>query len=189
MAFRGRVRGFGDVREMLQHLRREAPAANARVVNRGLAAGLTRAVREVARALAVLSRDVRAAFALRRATPARAEAAIVAVDKRIGLVKAGARGPEPSRGRGRVTVRAGQVPPSAFLATTRSGHRAVWVRRGVSRSRAGLPPSSPALPIQEVHTEAVPSVFVRMVEPVLARITEALVTTARHEYQRLLARR
>jgi hypothetical protein len=35
----------------------------------------------------------------------------------------------------------------AFIATTKSGHRAVWSRHRPSRSRKGKPRSSPALPI------------------------------------------
>ena len=60
--------------------------------------------------------------------------------RRLPLVLFGAKGPEPTRGRGRLTVRTKgrrRHIPHAFLATMRSGHRAVVKRGGRERLPVG----------------------------------------------------
>jgi hypothetical protein len=83
------------------------------------------------------SRDVRDAIALREASLAKPEASIAASLKRIPLEKFNAKGPQPSRGRGRgvsyrIGPRAGRLP-RAFIAKMPSGHVGVFERRTKKR--------------------------------------------------------
>lgn len=83
----------------------------------------------------------------------------------IPLIKLGATGPEPSRGKGRIRVKLAGTFTSAFIATMPSGHRGVFQRKGKAR-----------LPIQELRTSSISDVF-RKVRPVgIARALESLRT-------------
>ena len=75
--------------------------AMVRALNRSISSGRTVMVREIARDTGLKSKDVRDAMRLQEATLNRPEASLGAGLKRIPLVDFQARGPEPSRGRGR----------------------------------------------------------------------------------------
>jgi hypothetical protein len=101
---------------------------------------------------------------------------------RLPLIDFGARGPEPSRGKGRgVTYRLkggrGRVP-NAFIATMPSGHRGVFVRRG-----------APRLPIVELKGPSLVRVFTRFIPAGQARAQAALVINIKHEIAFALSRR
>jgi hypothetical protein len=91
--------------------------------------------------------------------------------KRIPLIKFGARGPEPSRGKGRgVSYKLGgqgkQRVPNAFIATMPSGHRGVFVRAmgahgPLQGSLARLAKSGGRLPIRELAGPSLGHVFAR----------------------------
>jgi hypothetical protein len=111
--------------------------ATVRALNRAIASGRTVMVREIARDTGLRSKDVRDAMVMREASAARPEARLAARLKRIPLIDFRARGPEPSRGRGKgVTYRLsggrGRIE-SAFIATMKSGHRGVFRRKGKER--------------------------------------------------------
>jgi hypothetical protein len=94
--------------------------------------------------------------------------------RRLPLIEFGARGPEPSRGRGRgVSYRLlggrGRAP-HGFIATMRSGHRGVFQRRGPRR-----------LPIVELHGPSLVRVFEKYLPIGAARAEEALVKNLKHE--------
>ena len=83
--------------------------------------------------------------------------------KRIPLIKFGARGPEPSRGRGRGVTARGKVGrkryPHAFIATMpKTGHRGVFEREATTR-----------LHIQERYGPSVGHVFIVHQGEILAR--------------------
>jgi hypothetical protein len=111
-------------------------------------------------------------------------AAVVASGARIPLIRFSARGPEPSRGRGRgVTARLPTGPgryPQAFIATMRSGHRGVYIRPGAS-SRRSVGARSANLPITELHGPSIPLVFGKHLEAGLARGEEQLRKNLVHE--------
>lgn len=109
-------------------------------LNRGIKSGRTVMTREISNNIGLKQKDVRDELTLREANVGDLEASLKAPLKRIPLIKFGAKGPEPSRGRGRgVTHRLaggkGRVE-SAFIATMRSGHRGVFKRKG--RARLGI---------------------------------------------------
>jgi len=103
---------------------------------------------------------------------------------RIPLIDFHARGPEPSKGKGRgVTARIqGQQRrySNAFIATTRSGHRGVFKRQGLSaRKSAGA--WSKNLPIVQLHGPSLPHVFAKYLPLGVQRAEEQLGKNLEHE--------
>lgn len=129
--------------------------AMVRALNRGINAARTVLVSRIAKDTALKSKDVRDALKVRQATFNKPEARIATSLKRIPLIKFGARGPEPSRGRGRgVSYRVGgsgkQRVTNAFIATMGTGHRGVFARKGTGR-----------LPIRELQGPSIGHVFAK----------------------------
>jgi hypothetical protein len=107
--------------------------AMVRALNRGINAARTVMVSRISKDTGLRSKDVRDALRMTPATYDRPVARMATSLKRIPLIKFGARGPEPSRGKGRgVSYKLGgqgkQRVPNAFIATMPSGHRGVFVR-------------------------------------------------------------
>jgi len=156
-----------------------------RALNRALDSGRTVLVRAIARDLGGIKQAaVRDAIRTTPATADRLVAQLASDVRRLPLILFQARGPEPSRGRGRgVTATLGgrQVYPHAFIATLRSGHRGVFQRRPPSRSRAGGPRSAPGLPIVELRGPSIGHVFDTYTPEALRRAQEQLVKTLRSE--------
>lgn len=108
-----------------------------RALNRSIKSGRTVMVREMASNAGVKQKDIRDAIALREATISTPEARISTTMKRIPLIKFGAKGPYPSRGKGRgVTYRLasgrGRIE-TAFIARMPGGHEGVFKRKGKAR--------------------------------------------------------
>jgi hypothetical protein len=120
-------------------LPQSALRASIRAMNRGIVTGRTVMLREISRDTGLQQKDIREALHVREATAARPEARLATSLKRIPLVQFNARGPEPSRGRGKgVTyrMRGGRGRhPHAFIATMKSGHRGAFIREGKRRLR------------------------------------------------------
>lgn len=161
--------------------------AMVRAINRGIAGARTVLVREISRDVGLKSRDVRDAMPYREATVAKPEARIAASLKRIPLIDFSARGPEPSRGRGRgvsykLAGSRGRIE-NAFIATMGSGHRGVFTRVGTS---TGKSPGawSANLPIQEKFGPSLGRVFDKYRPEAVARARELLRTNLQHELQR-----
>lgn len=146
-----------------------------RAINRGIVAARTQIVRDVARDSGLQVSAVRKAISQRNATIGAPAARIGAGLKRLPLIDFGARGPEPSRGRGRgVSYKAatggrGRIE-SAFIARMRSGHRGVFRRVGIRR-----------LGIVELFGPSLGQVFAKYRASALARGLEVFTTTLDHE--------
>lgn len=168
----------------------DAPAnvtrAMVRAVNRAIASARTVMVREIARDTGLRSTDVRGALPMQQASLNRPEARLAASLKKIPLIDFRATGPYPSRGKGR-GVRAKLPPPGkgsyphAFIARLRSGHEGVFERIKPSRSRRGLPSSSPGLPIRELFGPSLGRVFAKYRPLGLARAQEVFEKNFDHE--------
>lgn len=157
------------------------PRAMARALNRGISAARTVMVREVARDMGLKAGDVRGQMRLVEATSGRLEAKLSSSRKRLGLIKFGAKGPVPSRGKGRgVTYRIGQGGrrriPDAFITTMPGGHEGVFVRLGKAR-----------LPIKELFGPSLGHVFAKYYDQGAARAQEQFETTLAHELRRAKA--
>jgi hypothetical protein len=129
--------------------------AMVRALNRGINSAKTVMVLRISKDAGLKSKDVRAALPVTPATANRPIARLATNLKRIPLIKFGARGPEPSRGKGRgVTYRIGnsgrQRIPNAFIGTMASGHRGVFVRKAKGR-----------LPIREAFGPSLGHVFAK----------------------------
>jgi hypothetical protein len=174
-----------DGREALDEDFTEYPTVAQRMIvrslNRGIAAANTVMTRAIAQDIGLKAMDVRAAIKLDQASINRPEARLNATLKRIPLIKFGARGPEPSRGKGRgVTYRLpggrGRLE-HAFITTAtgghRSGQRGVYMRIGRERE-----------PIKEKYGPSIGHVFAKFRPLGLARAYEAFASNLTHELDR-----
>lgn len=170
------VNGAQQTGQFLQAYPNKADRALVRALNRSLGSARTVLVRGIAQETKLRQSDVRAALKERLATFSRPEASIGASLKRIPLIKFNARGPEPSRGRGRgVSYRLGSGRnrhPRAFIATMGSGHRGVFVRSGKTR-----------LPIRELFGPSLGAVFKTFEADARARASETFAKNFAHELQ------
>lgn len=166
-----------SVDEGLTILGAEAPLAVARAINRTVANVKTVMTRAVASSLRVKQMYVRERIKERKATRARLWASMTASAKPIPLIAQGAKGPEPSRGKGRgVTANTTQRQyPHAFIATMRSGHRGVFERAGKKR-----------LAIKELTSASVAAVFIHHERAGQARADEQLTKNLQHEVEHML---
>ena len=150
-----------------------------RAMNRAIASGRTAMTRDIARDTGLKVGDVKQALPIREASLTQAEAAFGAGLKRMPLIHFKARGPEPSRGKGRgvtyaLTGSRNRVP-NAFIATMTSGHRGVFKRIGTKR-----------LPIVELYGPSLGHVFAKYRPAGLARTREAFDTAFAHEWERAM---
>jgi hypothetical protein len=152
-----------------------------RAANRSIKSGRTVMVRLIAGDTGLKQKDVREAIRLQEASAARPEARMDARAKRIALIKFGAKGPMPSRGRGKgvsykLNGSRGRIE-NAFLARTRrqddgSGgdHLGVFVRAGRKR-----------LPIKEKFGPSIGQVFSKYRAQGVARTLEVFDKNFDHE--------
>lgn len=150
--------------------------ATVRALNRSIKSGQSVMTKEIAGDTGLKQKDVRNAMSLREATASRPEASLGATMKRLLLMKFNAKGPRPSRGRGKgVTYRLkggqGRVE-NAFIATMKSGHEGVFKRVGKKR-----------LGITELHGPSIGQVFKKFRPVGLARALEVFQKNFDHELQ------
>jgi len=174
-------------------LRARAVPAQVRALNRAIGSSNTAMVRVIAGDLGVKQGVVKERIRVELATPARLRARLYANAKRIPLIDLGAKGPEPSRGRGRgVTVKGAsgrRTIPNAFIATMRSGHRGVFERAAGSSGRRGPAPMRSQLPIRELFGPSIWKVFTKFESVGLARGREQLIKNLQSEFRFALAAR
>jgi len=166
---------------------RKFPSAVSRALNR--AGTTTRAVmaRAISKDLGLKVSTVREQLRIEKATPEHLVVRISVTGKRLPLIDFKARGPEPSRGRGRgVTARlpggAGRYPQAFIARVGAGGHRGVFIRaaQGASqrRSRGAW---SPNLPIKELHGPSLPKVFEKVTPEGLEAGQASFVTNLKSE--------
>lgn len=147
-----------------------------RALKKGTRSAHTDSARTVARDTGLKVGDVRRR--LRRIEPngRTLSGKILGSFRRLSLILFGAKGPEPSRGRGRVTARVGgkrAAVPGAFIATMQTGLRRVFKRRGRRR-----------LPIKELRGPSVGRVLDLHKDGIMFRGTRVFLA----EFDRLLVR-
>jgi len=123
---------MGNFTRAVDRLKTKAPVAIVRSLNRAAVSAQTAMQRAMAQDTGLPVGTVKKAMSIFEARPDRLVSQVEARGARIPLMDFRARGPEPSRGRGRgVTARlpggAGRYP-HLFIATTSSGHRGVFGR-------------------------------------------------------------
>lgn len=169
----------------LAALGRQAPLVMARALNRAGTSGKTAMVKAVVADTGLRQKDVTREVQVDKATRSDPTVAFVIRGRRIPLIAFGARGPEPSRGRGRgVSYRLptgrGRIP-QGFIATMKSGHRGVFVGVRPAASRKGKRRGAPANPILERFGPSLPHVFEKFVPAFQAAAQESLVKNLRSE--------
>lgn len=164
-----------DVHRNIARFKSRFPLAVVRSLNRAAVSARTLLVKEISKDIGIKSGTVRDRIAIQNANERTMVATVSVSGKRIPLIDLNAKGPEPSRGRGRgVTARnpggAGRYP-HAFIATVGTGgHRGVFQRR--TRKR---------LPIRELFGPSLPHVFAKYIPQAAARGEEALVKNIQSE--------
>lgn len=164
-------------RKALEQLgEKNATKAAVRAVNRSLSNARTTAVKLVAKDMALKSRVVRQRINIIKATSKRPVGYLTATTARTPLIAFGARGPEPSRGRGKgVTVKLPTgIPrhPYAFIATMKTGHRGVFERYDAGGNKGARGPRGGK--IFEKKGPSVARSFESQSVPIVARATDML---------------
>ena len=141
-----------DVTRAIARLKAKAPAAIARAINRSADSAVTAMARVIGQDTGLKVGVVKERIGVEKATLNRQVATVHASAKRIPIYDYGARGPVPSRGKGRgvsARLKGGrQRYPHAFIATMDSGHTGVFERTATRR-----------LPIKELFGPSVAHVF------------------------------
>ena len=140
------------LRKDLLELGRQAPIVMARALNRAAVSGQAAMVKVITADTGMAAKNVKREIVIDKASRTRPVVALTIAGRRIPLIAFSARGPEPSRGRGRgVSYRLpggrGKIP-NAFIATMGSGHRGVFKRKATKR-----------LAIVELRGPSLPHVF------------------------------
>jgi hypothetical protein len=193
-----------DLRKGIKSLRSKFPYA----VKRALARTTTTTVAAMAKAMRedtylstrFLKSEIKVSI-----TPEAAQ--LVVMGQRMPLMAFGARGPEPTKGRGRgVSYRnpggGRNRAPEAFIGTMSSGHRGVFKRvgamgrgkrgkemQGPSFSRGKSPGAwSPNLPIIELHGPSMVRVFEKFMAQGAEVAQQALLKNLKHEISYALSK-
>jgi hypothetical protein len=178
---------------MVERLRKKAPVAQVRALNRAIASANTAMLRVISSDMGVKIGDLRDKIRVEQATPDRLRARLYASAKRIPLIDFGAKGPEPSRGRGTgVTVKLGRGRtriPNAFIARMGSGHRGVYRRVDGGTGRRGPLPNRSQLPIRELFGPSIWKVFTKNQQVGIDRGREQLIKNLQSEFRFALAAR
>lgn len=150
------VRNTGPA--MFARLKAKAPTAITRSLNRAAVSARTAMLPAIAKDLRLTQTAVKPYIRTIDATVARQVARLAASLKRLPLILFNARASK----RGGVTARTATGRyANAFIATMPSGHMGVFVRKPPTRSRRGMPRSSPALPIRELKEPSVGFIFLK----------------------------
>jgi hypothetical protein len=184
-----KLNGATELQRELGAMPRAITAAMVRAMNRALTSGRTAMVRAIAQDTGLKSGDLRKAVRIAPATWSRPEARMATSLKRLPLILFGAKGPMPSRGRGkgvswRLAGGARNRVPNAFLAQVRSpqqtemgsaGHLGVFVRRGKGR-----------LPIRQLYGPSLGHVFGRHRPTIAEQMRQTFSARVLHELDRVL---
>lgn len=165
-----------------------APARLARALNRSIGSAKTVAVREIAADTKLKQAVIREQLKIENATPERLVATLSVSGKRIPVYDFNARGPFPSRGRGK-GVRANtpaRTYPRAFIAQMSTGHKGVFERIPGKYMRARGPRGGRREAIRELFGPSLPHVFAKLSDQALARGQEQLTKNVASEWNFLV---
>lgn len=170
------VRGVDELVAELRDTPDKLSLANIRALNRAILAARTAGIRLISADIGLTATTLREALTIIEATISRPIAFLSASLDRIPLYDFHAKGPMPSRGKGRgVTARlpggAGTYP-HAFLAQMASGHLGVFERNTKAR-----------LPIHELMGPSIGKVFAKYTAQMIAAADASFETTLDHELQ------
>jgi hypothetical protein len=156
-----------------------------RALNRSIASAKTAMVRVISEDTTLKAKDVRDKIWVGLATADSHVARLYASPKKIPLIQFNAKGPNPSRGRGRVTTTlsgARKSYPGMFIATMPSGHIGVFGRSATKFMQAG-PHGGRRPAIFESFGPSIMHVFMRHQAIGIARAQEQLVKNLNSEFR------
>lgn len=161
-----------DIQLGIANLKAKFPNAIRRAVERAGVSAKAEMAKSIGDDVGLGSRFVKDQIKVNRLGPASLQLEVSG--KRIPLIAFGARGPEPSRGRGngvsyRLPTGRGRLE-HGFIATMPGGHRGVFARRDARR-----------LPIQEQYGPSLAHVFIKYLAAGAARAKESLLKNLRSE--------
>lgn len=164
------ARGVRSVRDL-------AVKAQVRAINRSASTARTGMTRLIAADMQLKAATVRDRIVIREATPITISAELTASLKRVPIYDHSAKGPYPSRGKGRgVTARtATRRYPHAFIAQMKSGHVGVFQRVGSRR-----------LPIRELMGASVGQIFGKYHAQGVEIAVDAMTKNLQHEFRFVL---
>jgi hypothetical protein len=169
-----------DLQRGIAGLKKKFPSAIRRAVSRTTTSVRTAASKAILADTALPSKTIKDQVKVTLSTEA-GGAKIEVSGGRIPLIDFSARGPEPSRGKGRgVSYRlpGGRTRiPNAFIATMRSGHRGVFIRTGKART-----------PILEQFGVSLVHVFEKLLPQLADTAREALAKNLKHEISYALSK-
>ena len=191
---------LGALARDLQDMGAKAPAILARSLNRAATAGKTAMTRAIVQDTGIASKYVGRQIILFKANWIQQVTALEITGARLPLIafkaKQTKKGVSYNLGRGRTMLKGGFIrnvkarrsyeiaAGEAFIGPSMM-HTGVFVRKGPSRSRKGLPAHSPGLPIREPLGPSLTNVFAKYVEPIFRPATlAALMKNLRHEIDR-----
>jgi hypothetical protein len=155
-----------------------------RAINRAILSARGVVVPAMAADIGLKQKDIRDALRLQKAMQTKPEAKLGASLKRIPLIKFNARGPQPSRGKGRgVTYKltgSRERLEQAFIATTSSGHTGVFMR-AMTALRMSRGAWSKNLPIVELRGPSLGHVFAKYRPLGVDQAKASMVTNLKHE--------
>jgi hypothetical protein len=163
--------------QMFARLRAAYPQAEVRALNRAAVSARTAMVPLMAKDLGVKQGDVKDNVKTRNATLATRFSRLSASLKRLSLYALGAKGPVPSRGKGRGVTVKGKRYPHAFIATVGAGHTGVFQRRTTKR-----------LPIFELRAASLGHVFRKYLEQGRAAALASLAKNIQSELKFALSK-
>lgn len=166
--------GWGNIIDAIDGLMTGGTRAVVRALNRAIGSARTVETRSISGDTGLKQADVRDALTMTKASQDNLTATLSAGMKRMPLIEFKARGPVPSRGKGRgvsYQLQGGRgTIPNAFLATMASGHQGVFARSGKSR-----------LPIKELFGPSLGHVFIKYRPEATARAQEIFMSNFEHE--------
>lgn len=173
-----------EVTDALSGIKNGQARAINRAINKTLITARAEAARAVAADTGLRVSVVKDAMKIANSNFSTLTGGVLVTGKRIPLIEFHGTGPEPSRGRGRVTYRMGAggstTVKSAFIATMRSGHRGIFKRTAKRR-----------LPITELFGPSLPKVAANaaVVAAVKSVTEDALQKNLDHEVAFLIEQR
>lgn len=183
---------------LIQRFKDRFPDAIVRALNRSVVSGRAVLASKVGREMGIKVGDAKDSFPITPATQKSFTARISASAKRVPLYKFGAKGAQPSRGKGRGVTVHGKRYPQAFIATMPNQKLGVFQRVGAVPAGASGPSASrrrsrgawsPNLPIYQLMGPSVWHAAKRHVPEALQRANDSLIKNLRSEIRYALTHR
>lgn len=182
-----RLEGAPEVQARLARLGSTLPGVLSRAINRTGERARTETQRAITAQAGFPAKRALALIKLLKAGPDTLQASLKVSEFRQPLIAyVGSKGFRSGRGIGGRAYRIGTVPPGAFFAQARSGHRGIFARLRPTKSRKGRGHAAPGLPIDELKGPSLADVIRRfgIWESLTPRLQQIFAERLQHEVGR-----